>query len=178
MDTLKLLAITYVGTVFRAHNPRWSWSPLSGDGAAICGGRFNAIGMQTLYTSEHASTALLEASPLGRPFQPLTLISYSVQAEIIDACDRDVLAEFDASEAVLAYANWEEDMLSGRTPPQHELAKRLIEQGVQGMRVPSFARNATARDINLVFWDWSTAGATIRVIDDEGRLPRDQSSWL
>lgn len=170
------------GTVFRAHNPRWSWSPLSGDGAAKFGGRFNPIGTPALYTSVRASTALLEASPLGRPFQPLTLISYEIEADIVDATDPVVLSAFGVSRADLAYPDWEFDMLNGRTPPQHRLAQQLIGQGAQGLRVPSFARGAEASDINILFWAWDDRGgadaASVRVIDDEGRLPRDAASWV
>ena len=31
------------GTVYRAHNPQWSWTPLSGEGASRHGGRFNSF---------------------------------------------------------------------------------------------------------------------------------------
>ncbi len=37
-------------TVYRAHNPRWSFAPLSGADAARYGGRFNPTGMEALYT--------------------------------------------------------------------------------------------------------------------------------
>ena len=31
------------GIVYRAHDPRWSWPPVSGEGSRIYGGRFNRI---------------------------------------------------------------------------------------------------------------------------------------
>ena len=33
------------GVVYRAHNPQWSWTPLSGEGARRHGGRFNRRGV-------------------------------------------------------------------------------------------------------------------------------------
>jgi RES domain-containing protein len=33
------------GLVYRAHNPRWSFAPYSGEGAARYGGRFNPVGV-------------------------------------------------------------------------------------------------------------------------------------
>ena len=70
------------GTVWRAHNPRWSFAPESGDGAALHGGRFNRIGSRALYTSRRFETAWLEAQQ-GFAFkaQPLTLCAYEVDCE-------------------------------------------------------------------------------------------------
>lgn len=171
------MPLTFDGIVYRAHNPRWSWSPLSGEGAKRFGGRFNPVGTPALYTSLKASTALLEASPLGRPFQPLTLVSYRVRATVFDATEAAALAALGFAEADLAHATWEMDMARGVPPPQHRLAAALIEQGLDGVRVRSFARGATAGDLNIVFWRWDRTGAEITVIDDEGRLPQDGSSW-
>ncbi|MDR0808919.1 MAG: RES domain-containing protein, partial [Gemmobacter sp.] len=48
------------GTAWRAHHPRWSWSPLSGEGAALRGGRFNPAGMPALYLALSLEGMLLE----------------------------------------------------------------------------------------------------------------------
>ena len=53
------------GLVYRAHNPQWSWTPLSGEGARRHGGRFNRRGVPALYTSLAPLTAIREALPLG-----------------------------------------------------------------------------------------------------------------
>ena len=77
------------GTVWRAHNPRWSFAPESGDGAALHGGRFNRIGSPALYTSLRFETAWLEAQQ-GFAFkvQPLTLCAYAVDcADLADLTD-------------------------------------------------------------------------------------------
>jgi len=169
--------VNFDGTVFRAHNPRWSWSPLSGEGAERFGGRFNPIGMPALYTSLTPKTALLEASPLGRPFQPLTLVSYRVSATLFDATDRTTLAAAGFTEDQLAYANWDLDMAMGKEPPQHRLVRALSQQGVHGLLVRSFARGSAADDVNVVFWHWGKNGADIHIIDDEGRLPSNDASW-
>lgn len=35
------------GIVYRAHDPRWSWPPVSGEGSRLYGGRFNGyVGMR------------------------------------------------------------------------------------------------------------------------------------
>jgi RES domain-containing protein len=77
------------GVVYRAHNPRWSFAPHSGDGAARYGGRFNPLGGLALYTSRRLETAWLEAQQ-GFPFkaQPLTICAYDVDcSEIADLGD-------------------------------------------------------------------------------------------
>jgi RES domain-containing protein len=44
--------------------------------------------------------------------------------------------------------------------------------------MPSFASNATAKDVNVVFWDWGPGlPHQVRVIDDDHRLPKDTSGW-
>lgn len=78
------------GLVYRAHNPQWSWTPLSGEGASRHGGRFNRRGVPALYTSLSPVTAIREAQPLGRPMQPLTLCAYEVDIEpVVDTLDED-----------------------------------------------------------------------------------------
>jgi hypothetical protein len=49
------------------------------------------------------------------------------------------------------------------------LAEDLIAAGHSGLLVRSFAASAGPREMNLVLWTWSAD--TLRVIDDERRLP-------
>ena len=169
----------FTGTVYRAHNPQWAFAPLSGDGASRHGGRFNRRGVPALYTAATPVTALLEASPLGRPFQPITLVAYAVDAEpIFDARDPTVRAAEGVTANDLRCPNWEREMLDGRVPASQALADRLMAAGYVGMRVPSFARGAGASDTNLVFWRWADGPpAQVVVIDDQQRLPKDRASW-
>ena len=73
---------------------------------------------------------------------------------------------------------WEALADRRETPPSWELARRLTGQGVAAIIVPSFAAGATPADRNVVFWSWGAAlPHRLTIIDDEQRLPRDQSSW-
>ncbi len=160
------------GLVYRAHNPQWSWTPLSGEGARRYGGRFNRRGVPALYTSLAPLTAIREAEPLGRPMQPLTLCAYEVDAEpVFDALDERECRWLGADDPDLACPAWEAEMLAGSLPASQVLADRLIAAGYAGMRVRSFATGAGGSDLNLVMWKWGEGRpARVVLIDDEGRL--------
>lgn len=167
------------GLVYRAHNPRWSFAPLSGVGAARHGGRLNAVGVPALYTSRRMETAWLEAQQ-GFPFkaQPLTICSYEVDCtDIADLGDAAACQTLGVDPAELA-CPWEDIVSRGGEPPSWRISRDLTAAGHAGAIVPSFAPGAGSSDCNVIFWTWSDdLPHRLRVIDDEGRLPRDDRSW-
>jgi RES domain-containing protein len=176
---VSLHGVRLTTTVYRAHHPRWSWSPESGEGARLYGGRFNRIGRSALYTSLQSKTALLESQQgLPRKAQPITLCAYDVDCDdVLDLTDPAVRDALGIDPELLRTA-WALALAEGRTPATWTLAERLIEDGAAGALAPSFAPGTDARDLNVVFWRWSrTRPHRVRVIDDQGRLPRDDSSW-
>lgn len=164
----------FKGTVYRAHNPQWAWTPLSGEGARRHGGRFNRQGRPALYCSQSIVTAIKEAQPIGRPLQPLVLCSYEVDATpVFDATDRTAMSELGADLSDLECTTWAADMLAGRIPASQAFAERLIAADYVGMRVRSFAVGADEADVNLVMWQWGDEYPTrVTLIDDESRLRR------
>ena len=164
----------FQGLVYRAHNPEWSWTPLSGDGARRHGGRFNRRGVPALYTSLSPLIAIREAQPLGRPMQPLTLCAYEVDAEpVFDTQDEARRRALGVNDFELSCPTWEAEMLAGAIPASQALADRLIASGYAGMRVRSFAAGTVTGDLNLVMWSWnSELPRRVVLIDDEGRLAR------
>ena len=162
------------GTVYRAHNPQWAWTPLSGEGAWHHGGRFNRRGVPALYCSLSQIAAIQEATPLGRPMQPLTLCAYEVDADpVFDTSDPSQLRESGFREADLACPTWEADMLDGRVAASQRFAESLVEAGYVGMLVRSFAVGASEDDVNLVMWRWGDIYPTrVTVIDEQDRLAR------
>ncbi|MCY1669569.1 RES domain-containing protein [Novosphingobium sp. SL115] len=170
----------FYGLVYRAHHPAWAYDPESGEGARIHGGRFNRIGMPCFYAALSPETAWLEAQQ-GFAFkaQPLTICSYRAElSNILDLTDPAVRDAVQISMAQLGCA-WERLAGDRKPVPTWELADRLIAASCAGVIVPSFASRATSNDRNLVLWSWSReAPYRLVVIDDEQRLPRDQSSWL
>lgn len=146
----------FQGLAYRAHNPYWSFDPLSGEGAKLHGGRFNPQGMPALYLALSPTVALAEYNQ-GFPHrpQPITLCAYEVDcADIIDLDDVAELSRLQTSHAVLA-CPWELLLVLRQTPPTWELAERLIKGGTAGIIVPSYARNAPDQGQNLVLWHWN-----------------------
>ncbi|AXC49567.1 RES domain-containing protein [Paracoccus suum] len=166
------------GTLYRALNPRWMREPLSGEGARRHGGRFNLKGRAALYTALDPMTAVAEASQVGQPLQPVTLVSYAAAVgPIFDATEPALLAKWAVSPADLAAPDWRLRMGAARPPagttapeggaPGQILAERLIAHGYAAMLVPSYARTAQPGARNMVLWDWD---GRISVNDTEGRL--------
>ncbi len=161
----------YHGRLYRALNPVYARTPLSGQGAALYGGRFNPKGMPALYTSLSIMTALKEANQVGR-LQPTTLVSYQAAIEsVFDGRDGFALADQGFSLADLPSNSWRDRAKAEGEAPTQILARRLVKAGYHGLMVPSFAAGATAADLNLVLWQWSDRPPTLlELIDDEGRL--------
>lgn len=167
------------GTCYRAHDPRWAFSPLSGEGARVTGGRFNPVGTPALYLAATFEEAVLEASHgFAHRFEPLTLCSYEVDVD--DIVDLRTEAERASAGAALAELTcpWALDLAEGREPVSWAVAKRLIAAGAAGILVPSFAIGARPDMANLVLWRWGPdLPHRVNVYDPSGRLPRDQLSW-
>lgn len=169
----------FVGLVYRAHNPRWAYAPTSGEGAARHGGRFNSRGVSSLYVALDPKTAWMEAQQ-GMSFkaQPLTLVCYHVNCgKVVDLTEPAALAAIGIADETLA-CPWEDLATQGLRPPTWDLAEILIAEGHHGILVPSFAPGTGSADRNLVLWRWSdTPPCCVTVIDDFGRLPKNDASW-
>jgi RES domain-containing protein len=171
--------LRFVGVCYRAHDPRWSFLPLSGDGAAVHGGRFNPKGVPALYLALTLIGAITEANQ-GFPFKirPYTVCSYQVDCEgIADLRDAAGCQAEGVPMEDLGCA-WFADIAAGREPGSWAVARRLMAAGRAGTLVASFAPGATSADHNLVLWRWGDDPARrISVHDPDGHLPRDQRSW-
>lgn len=160
------------GLVYRAHDPRWSWPPVSGEGARRYGGRFNRVGVAALYTSLLPGTAMREAGVIGIPMQPVLLCAYRVDSRpVFDASDPSQLEAHGIAESELRCPDWDREMNEGRVPASQRVADRLMAAGYSGMLAPAFCRGAAPDERNLVLWSWGNElPSRIRVVDDEGRL--------
>lgn len=165
------MAIAFKGTLFRALNPRFAAEPLSGRGAALYGGRFNAKGVEALYLSLSPLTALREANQVGA-LQPTVLVAYRAEIEtIFDSRDEEALARENIDREALSAHDWRDQMKAKGEARTQNFARRLMAAGYSGLLTRSFAPGAGEADKNLVLWRWGDqARARLIVIDDEKRL--------
>ena len=139
------------GIVYRAHDPRWSWPPVSGEGARLNGGRFNRLGVPAFYTSLSPVTALREASPLRQPMQPVLLCAYEVDAEpIFDTLDSSQRTRHAVADVELRCPDWEQKMLDGGIPASHALAERLVAAVTQSLSISSPAHTITTSPAHTI----------------------------
>ncbi|HWD66375.1 MAG TPA: RES domain-containing protein [Caulobacteraceae bacterium] len=169
----------FTGECFRAHDPNWSWTPLSGAGAALKGRRFNWPGLEALYLSLSFKTVFREVSGgFAHRLTPYVLCSYDVDCE--DIADLGT----DAGRAGLGIAltdlscAWGDALIAGREPESWPVVRRLLADGYAGILVSSFAVGATVDDQNLVLWRWGPdLPHKVTVYDPTDKLPKNQLSW-
>jgi RES domain-containing protein len=160
-------ATSYQGPLYRALNPIWARDPLSGEGAKRHGGRFNAKGRAALYTAMSVMGAVAEANQIGRPFEPVTLVSYDADlAHIFDSLNPAHLAANGIPAADLAADDWRLQMLAHGRSTAQDITETLIAAGYQGLIAPSFATGGPPDARNLVLWQWPN----LKLIDTEHRL--------
>jgi RES domain-containing protein len=171
--------LRFCGTCYRAHHPAWAFKPLSGDGAAVHGGRFNPEGLPALYLALDFSTAILEANQgFAHKIDPCTLCAYEVDCDDIADLRGDAGRKRHSVRLSDMKCAWLGLALAGRTPPSWEIARRLIANGFAGILVPSFALRAPADAHNIVLWNWgSRRPHRVTVSDPGGKLPKNQLSW-
>lgn len=140
--------------------------PLSGEGARLYGGRWNAKGVPALYMAASHDAAIAEYYR-GLP-KPGTLVPYRVRS--------DAIADLtDSADPVIAEAlvcGWTAQMCGGIVPPSWILAEQVSGAGAHGALVPSVQQRGGT---NLVLWRWHDTeeageGATVTLQDPMGDL--------
>lgn len=168
-------AITVNHRVWRVLAPKWAHTPLSGAGAALNGSRFNRPGIDALYTSFDPMTAMIEyEQEFG--IRPGTLCPYDASIwPIADLTDAKTLGALNVKPADLECPWKEIAWVNHQDPPTWRLADRLINDGIAGIKVPSFQNKM---GFNLVLWKWADVKTrSLRVLDPMGDLPMNQDSW-
>lgn len=164
----------FEGRAYRAHDPRWSFDPSSGKGAAITGGRFNRLGQDALYLALEPITALAECTQgFANRMLPLTLCEYDIDcADIADLTDANVRKALGVSEADMA-CGWLSIQRKGKIAPSQKIAQALIAKNIAGALVPSFVPGIDEGAVNLVLWKWGDRlPYKVTVYDPGGRLPK------
>lgn len=160
--------------LWRAYVPRWSYLPLSGEGAARFGGRWNPVGVPTIYAARELSTAWAEYNQ-GFVQHPALIAQLElVGARLADLTDRAVLEGWGFNER-LHRSEWRSDLEQGVVPATHIAYRTLLGAGFDGVIYPSFMSPGGSC---VALWCWNgTEGPVLRTLDPDGRLPTSSASW-
>lgn len=132
--------------------------------------------MPALYMSAEFATAVAEyEQDLG--IRPGTLCAYDVSVvSIVDLCEPETrrAAEIDLGDLRCPWKRIA--FIDKGRPPTWDIARRLYDRGVNGIRVPSMQLSGGT---NLVLWRWNDApDRTVRALNPLADLPKDQASYL
>ncbi|MEO3386114.1 RES domain-containing protein [Mesorhizobium sp. CAU 1741] len=162
-------------TLWRAFVPRWAYLPLSGEGAARFGGRWNAVGEPTIYAARELSTAWAEYNQ-GFVQHPALIAQLELSgARLADLTDAVLLETLDIDRSIHR-CEWRADLDEGRVPATHALRHRLVGLGFDGLIYPSFM-SPGGSCVALCRWN-ERAGPQLKVIDPDNRLPKTPASWV
>lgn len=146
-------------------SPRWQHEPLSGEGAARQGGRWNARGMPALYFSADHATAIAEY--MQGLIHPGTLTRYDIRIDgILDLTDVAEATVLGVDDRFLKLPWRTVRDLKGREPETWAFARDAVVAGIMGMWVAS----VQGRGVNLVLWQWANTPGSVRVVDPLSEL--------
>ncbi|KQV27321.1 RES domain-containing protein [Rhizobium sp. Root1204] len=162
-------------TLWRAFVPQWAFAPLSGEGAARFGGRWNPVGAATIYAARELSTAWAEYNQ-GFVQHPALIAQLDLKdAALADLTDLDVLSSLAVPEDI-HQCEWRMLLDEGKVPQTHLLRQRLLAEGFDGVVYPSFM---SPGGTCVALWRWNAKGAPrLDVVDPDGRLPKTPASWV
>lgn len=161
--------------LWRAFVPQWAFAPLSGEGAARFGGRWNPVGAATIYAARELSTAWAEYNQ-GFVQHPALIAQLDLKdAALADLTDLDVLSSLAVPEDI-HQCEWRMLLDEGKVPQTHLLRQRLLAEGFDGVVYPSFM---SPGGTCVALWRWNAKGAPrLDVVDPDGRLPKTPASWV
>lgn len=160
--------------LWRAFVPRWAHMPLSGEGAARFGARWNPVGTPAIYAAFELSTAWAEYNQSFVQHPALIARLELTSARLVDLTDADVLARLDVSTDIHR-SEWRDLVDRELMPPAYELRDRLLADGHHGVIYPSFMSPGGSC---VALWRWNGEGESqLVVVDPDHRMPKSPASW-
>lgn len=162
-------------TLWRAFVPRWAHLPLSGEGAARFGGRWNPVGAKTIYAARELSTAWAEYNQ-GFVQHPALIAQLELSgARLADLTDAATVADLGMAQDI-HQCEWRDLLDQGLVPDTYSLRERLLAEGLHGVIYPSFM---SPGGTCVALWRWNEDDAPwLDVVDPDHRLPKTPASWL
>ena len=158
------------------HTPRWARSPTSGAGAATHGVRANRAGINALYLSKDAQTAINEYQHLSSLMPPGTLVCYALNiGPVLDFTHGYQWGEWDELWEDF-FCDWRSLWFDKRIePPSWVLGDIAIAAGAKGVL---FSSRLPAGGVNLVVYsDQLASNDILKPYDPATLLPKNADSW-
>ena len=161
--------------LWRAYVPRWAYDPLSGEGAARFGGRWNPVGERCIYAAREPSTAWAEYNQ-GLVQHPALIAQLVLANARLADLTQDAELARERDDTGILTVQWRADLDAGKMPATHTLALRLKASSYDGVIYPSFMSRGGSC---VALWRWNGEGEPrLTAVDPEGRLPKGPASWM
>jgi len=168
-------AVPFDGVVYRSSTPRFARGSdlLTGYGSRLRGGRWNPIGVATVYSTLTPETAMAETLAhnryYGEPIEdsmPKTFVAIRVRLhKVLDLRDAKVRRRLGISLSGLLSIDWRLEQYAGREPITQRVGRGAHALGWEGLIVPS-AADPAGHNL-LCFPDCLLTGSGMTILNAE-----------